>query len=82
MMPEYPEKPNIQSDTRVWCYSGYRVDERPVRFRFQSVMYEITDIIRIERTPEEERFIVEVVDGRSFLLRHSSDQEWNIAEIS
>ena len=81
-MHQNPEKSKTQSDPCVWCYSGYRVDERPARFRFQSVIYQIRDIKRFERTPEEERFVVEVADGRIFLLRHSGDQEWNIAEIS
>ena len=82
MMPEFPEKSRKKTDSRVWCYSGYRVDERPVRFKFQSVMYQITDIIRIERMPEEERFEVKVADGQSFLLRHLRDDEWKITEFS
>jgi len=64
---------------QVECYSGYKVNERPVAFTYQGRRHEVAEIIDcwyeggIDPTrPEINYFKVKTTDGQSFLLRYLS----------
>ncbi len=64
---------------RVECYSGYRIDEQPVRFETGGEVLCVVDIIGAWRTPEARFFRVRASDGRVHLLRQSETSgEWTI----
>jgi len=61
---------------KVECYSGYRVNERPVAFTFQDRHWEVREIVDrwyeggIDPSrPEIRYFKVRTTDGRIFLLK-------------
>jgi len=63
----------------VECYSGHRVNERPVAFIFEDRRWEIVDVI--DRwfeggvqpgRPALDYFKVKTLEGRVFLLRYNS----------
>jgi len=64
---------------RVECYSGYRVNERPVAFSYEGRRWEISEIL--DRwyeggldpgRPEINYFKVRTLEGRDFILRYLS----------
>ena len=64
---------------RVECYSGYRVNERPVAFSYEGRRWEISEIL--DRwyeggldpgRPEINYFKVRTSEGRDFILRYLS----------
>ena len=64
---------------QVECYSGYKVNERPVAFTYQGRRWEIKEIIDcwyeggLEATqPEINYFKVKTTEGQVFLLRYLS----------
>jgi len=64
---------------KVECYSGYKINERPVAFTYQGKRFEIADIIDrwyegdIEDCqPAMDYFKVRTVEGNEFLLRYNS----------
>ena len=63
----------------VECYSGYRVNERPVAFIFQNRRWEVDEIIdrwyeggQRPSQPALDYFKVRTSEGRVFLLRYNS----------
>ncbi|MEN6319831.1 MAG: hypothetical protein ABFD82_13890 [Syntrophaceae bacterium] len=63
----------------VECYSGYKVNERPVAFTYQGRRYEVAEIIdrwyeggTNPTRPEIDYFKVKITDGEVFLLRYVS----------
>lgn len=56
----------------VVCYSGHKVDQRPVRFRLDSADYFVEEIMAQWRGPVAEYFQVRVTDGGVYTLRRSS----------
>ena len=63
----------------VECYSGHKVNERPVAFTFQGHRYEIQEIVDrwyeggVEATrPVTEYFKVRTTENQLFLLRYLS----------
>jgi hypothetical protein len=65
--------------TEVECYSGYRVNERPVAFIFEDRRWQVTEIIDRwheggldSSEPALHYFKVRTIEGRIFLLRYDS----------
>jgi hypothetical protein len=56
--------------SRVETYSGYRADERPLRFLFDDIMLSIKRIADRVRGPEYESFQVIASDGNRYRLVH------------
>ena len=61
---------------KVECYSGYKVNERPVAFTYKGKRWEVDDIIdrwyeeKIESgQPTMDYFKVRTTEGKEFLLR-------------
>jgi hypothetical protein len=72
---------------QVECYSGYRVNERPVAFTWRDKRREITKIIdrwyeggRSAKAPCLDYFKVSTGEGEEFILRYNSlFDAWAIA---
>jgi hypothetical protein len=64
---------------RVECYSGYKTDERPVRFFLGERGYQVMEIRDQWYGPESTYFKVRADDGNFYILRNAwSEQssEW------
>jgi len=65
----------------VVCYSGYKADERPVRFRLAGQEYVVEELLDQWYGPEAIFFRVRVNDGNVYILRRSSttqEGEWSL----
>ena len=64
---------------RVECYSGYKKDERPVRFTLGGRSCEIVEIDDRWYSPGAMYFRVKADDGNIYVLRHDEIQdEWTL----
>lgn len=64
---------------RVECYSGFKGDERPVRFIIGDRTFEIVDIDDRWYSPDAIYFRVHADDGNVYLLRHDEIQDiWSL----
>jgi hypothetical protein len=70
------EQPNLEVD----CYSGYKADERPVRFQLEERQYCICTVLDQWREPEGIFYRVRADDGRVYVLRQNSTLEssWDL----
>lgn len=64
---------------KVECYSGYRVNERPVAFYFQKRRWEVEEVVDrwyeggiLPGRPALDYFKVRTSEGRIFILRYNS----------
>ena len=73
-------------EIHVECYSGHRVNERPIAFTFQGRRHEIEDILdrwyegglNPDR-PIVDYFMVQTRDSRVFILRYEGEVDrWSI----
>jgi hypothetical protein len=63
----------------VECYSGYRADERPVRFSLGDISLEITSIDDRWYSPDASYFRVLASDGNLYVLRHDFERDcWTV----
>jgi hypothetical protein len=65
------------------AYSGYKANERPLRFsleeRLDSPVYEIAAVEDRWQDPNAEYFKVRTVEGKVFLLRYDKrEDEWTL----
>lgn len=61
----------------VECYSGYKADERPVRFRLKApgaAAHEVREILDQWYGPDYRCFKVLADDGHSYILRRDEGQ--------
>lgn len=58
---------------RVECYSGYKADQRPLRFHLRGVPVDVLEIEDQWYGPHEEFFRVRAAGGNRYVLRHSLD---------
>jgi hypothetical protein len=56
----------------VECYSGYRADERPVRFWLAGCEYGVVEVLDQWYGPRDVYFKVRAGDGNVYILRRSS----------
>lgn len=65
---------------RVETYSGYKADERPLRFHAGGRTYEVAEIEDQWVGPEAAWFRVKASDGNVYILRHAADPEdtWTV----
>ncbi|HEV2287592.1 MAG TPA: hypothetical protein VGR81_01420 [Candidatus Acidoferrales bacterium] len=65
--------------TRVECYSGYRADERPLRFCIGDLIYSVERLDDKWYSPCATYFRVIAGDGNTYVLRHGeADDIWSI----
>lgn len=63
----------------VQCYSGYRADERPLRFVFRGREYEVQDLDGQWHSPDATYFRVRAQDRNYYVLRHDNGQDsWTL----
>jgi uncharacterized protein (UPF0128 family) len=65
----------------VVCYSGYKVDERPVRFRLGGRDYLVEELLDQWYGPRDVFFKVKANDGNVYILRRRSttpEGEWSL----
>ncbi len=65
----------------VECYSAYKAEERPVRFRVDDKTYCIEDILDRWYAPDAAWFKVRTDDGNIYILRRLTtvpDGEWDL----
>jgi hypothetical protein len=67
------------SEMRVECYSGYRADQRPLRFILRRHSFEIKEVEDQWYSPGAIYFRVRAEDGDYFVLRHDEAQDvWSL----
>ena len=63
----------------VVCYSGYKGDERPVRFRLDSQEYFVEELLDQWYGPDDVFYKVRADDGNLYILRHNErEDEWSL----
>jgi len=65
----------------VLCYSGYKIDERPIRFRLGAREYEVKGLLDQWYGPNEIFFKILADDGNIYILRRNSarpEGEWSL----
>jgi len=63
----------------VECYSGYRADERPLRFALGERQYEVKEVDDQWYSPEARYFRVRASDGNLYVLRHDEPRDrWSL----
>jgi hypothetical protein len=69
---------------QVQCYSGTKVDERPVRFRLDDREYLVEEILDQWYGPEHIFFKLRADDSNFYILRHRTslpDGEWELVSF-
>lgn len=65
---------------QVECYSGFKADERPVRFVLVGRTFEVSSVEDKWYSPGETYFRVLASDGNHYVLRHEEAQDvWTLA---
>src|SRR5688572_4348953 len=61
------------------AYSGFKANERPIRFHLDEDFYEIESVLDRWHDPNAESFKVRTTDGKVYLLRYNEWQdEWTL----
>ncbi|MCS6954077.1 MAG: hypothetical protein NZM33_14605 [Bryobacteraceae bacterium] len=60
---------------RVECYSGYKADQRPLRFYIGQTRYEVQEVLDQWYGPEATWFRVRAQDGNLYILRHTFSEQ-------
>jgi hypothetical protein len=77
MMKRFPGRD--MSEIRVYCYSGYRTDERPSRFTIRDREYSVQEVDDQWYSPGAMFFRVRADDGNYYVLRHDEGQDcWTL----
>jgi hypothetical protein len=67
-------------EVRVECYSGYKADERPVRFTLRERTFEVAEVEDRWYSPAAIYFRVRAEDGNYYILRHDEAADaWTLA---
>jgi hypothetical protein len=63
----------------VECYSGYKANQRPVRFRLGGQTYEIREVEDQWYSPSAIYYRVLADDGNTYVLRHNETADsWSL----
>jgi hypothetical protein len=66
-------------ELRVECYSGYRADERPLRFVLRGRSFEVAEVEDRWYSPGVIYFRVRATDGNFYVLRHDEGMDvWTL----
>lgn len=69
----------------VSCYSGYKADERPIRFRLEGRDYAVEELLDQWYGPQDIYFKVRANDGNVYILRRRSataEGEWSLESFT
>jgi hypothetical protein len=70
------------NNLKVNCYSGQSYAERPKSFTWEGVEYEIEEIEKEWREPENRCFQVRTKDNKQFQLCYNESQDhWSLTEL-
>jgi hypothetical protein len=70
------------NNLKVNCYSGQSYAERPKSFTWEGVEYEIEEIEKEWREPENRCFQVKTKDNKQFQLCYNESQDrWSLTEL-
>ncbi len=61
----------------VECYSGYKTEERPVRFRLDDHDHIVEELVDQWQSPDATYFKVRSDDGNLYILRHLTSPQEN-----
>lgn len=64
------------SDIHVECYSGYRGEERPLRFVLRGRAFDVQELDGRWYSPDASYFRVLATDGNYYVLRHDEAQDF------
>ena len=65
---------------KVEAYSGYRADERPLRFLLGEQWRRVTEIVDRWYGPQDQYFRVKADDGNLYILRlEEATEQWSLA---
>jgi len=68
---------------RVQCYSGYKADERPVRFQLDEREYAVEEVVDQWYGPDDVWFKVRADDGKLYILRRRIESgEWSLSAMA
>ena len=68
------------SSVEVECYSGYRADQRPVRFSLGGRALQVLDVEDQWYSPSARYFRVRAGDGDRYILRYDEDRDsWSLS---
>ena len=68
---------------KVWTYSGYKADERPVRFLYGEKELSVEELTDSWYGPDYTYFKVRASDGHNYILKnHHESDEWSIVYFS
>ena len=64
---------------KVECYSGYKADERPMRFQLGAQWLDVEEVVDRWYDPDAIYFRVRTTDGALYVLRHDQTAEvWTL----
>lgn len=64
----------------VRCYSGYRADQRPVRFSLGGQTFQVVDVQDQWYSPSARYFRVRASDGDIYVLKHDeTNDRWDLS---
>lgn len=67
----------------VECHSGYKADERPVRFYLGELKYEVREIVDRWYGEDYEYFKLQAGDGSRFILKyHRNEDAWEMIQYT
>lgn len=66
-------------EIRVECYSGFRADERPLRFAIRDHFFDVREVDDQWYSPDATYFRVLADDGNFYVLRHDEGRDlWTL----
>ena len=67
------------TEIRVECYSGFRADERPLRFTIRDHFFDVREVDDQWYSPDATYFRVLADDGNFYVLRHDEGRDlWTL----
>ena len=66
---------------QVECYSGYKAEERPVRFQLDGHDHIVEEVLDQWHSPDATYFRVRSNDGNTYVLRHilsPQEDDWTL----
>ena len=65
-------------NVEVECYSGYKADERPLRFRLGARWLQVSEVVDRWYDPNAIYFRVRAEDGHLYVLRRTDPGVWTL----
>ena len=67
------------NEIEVECYSGYKADQRPVRFTLKGREFQVEEVDDQWYAPDAVYFRVRASDGNYYVLRHDENSDaWTL----